>query len=107
MRHNLAGTTGSLTLLSMLSKGTWIHMVKSGAHSCRNVHQHLPGKFSLLELRISIKMLMGESYPKKSFAPCNSARSLSDVSTTAVLIASTLIIVNYYGGNIIRYTFTC
>jgi hypothetical protein len=64
---HLAGTTGSLTLLSMLSKGTWIHMVKSGAHSCRNVHQYLPGKFSLLELRISMKMLMGESYPKKMF----------------------------------------
>jgi hypothetical protein len=64
---HLAGTTGSLTLLSMLSKGTWIHMVKSGAHSCRNVHQYLPRKFSLLELRISMKMLMGESYPKKMF----------------------------------------
>ena len=96
MRH-ISLELGSLTLLSMLSKGTWIHMVKSGAHSCRNVHQHLPWKFSLLELRISMKMLMGESYQKECFAPCNSARSLSDVSTTAVLIASTLIIVTMGG----------
>ena len=55
---------------------------------CRNVHQHLPGKLSLLELRTST---MWESY-LNCFAPCNSARSLSYVFTTPVLIGSTVIV---------------
>ena len=55
---------------------------------CRNVHRHLPGKLSLLELRTST---MWESY-LNCFAPCNSARSLLYVFTTPVLIASIVIV---------------